>query len=96
MPVYDYLCADCGPFTDMRPMAECDLPRGCPDCGSEAPRAFLNAPQITSKSTSKRGTNAFYPSTGASHASGCGCCSTGMSYRKKAKTSAGGAKGFTS
>ena len=24
MPVYEYLCNDCGPFTDMRPMAECD------------------------------------------------------------------------
>ena len=24
MPVYEYLCNECGPFTDMRPMAECD------------------------------------------------------------------------
>jgi hypothetical protein len=28
MPVYDYLCAKCGPFTDMRPMVESDLPLG--------------------------------------------------------------------
>jgi putative FmdB family regulatory protein len=93
MPVYDYLCADCGPFTDMRPMAECELPSGCPDCGSEAPRALLNAPRISS-TTAKRGASVAYPSTGGSHASGCGCCSTGMSYRKKAKTSAG-AKTFS-
>ena len=26
MPVYDYLCADCGPFTMLRPMAEFDAP----------------------------------------------------------------------
>jgi putative FmdB family regulatory protein len=26
MPVYEYLCDDCGPFTDIRPMAECELP----------------------------------------------------------------------
>ena len=32
MPVYDYLCDDCGPFTDMRPMAECDEPQDCPQC----------------------------------------------------------------
>ena len=32
MPVYEYLCNDCGPFTDMRPMAECDLPQDCPQC----------------------------------------------------------------
>ena len=35
MPVYDYLCARCGPFTEMRPMAECDLPHKCPECGEE-------------------------------------------------------------
>ena len=29
MPIYEYLCNDCGPFTDMRPMAECDLPQDC-------------------------------------------------------------------
>jgi putative FmdB family regulatory protein len=95
MPVYDYLCADCGPFTDMRPMAECELPSGCPDCGSEAPRAFLNAPRIASANAGKRDPNAFYAGSGGSHASGCGCCSTGMSYRKKAKASAGNAKNTT-
>jgi hypothetical protein len=26
MPVYEYLCNDCGPFTDMRPMAVDDQP----------------------------------------------------------------------
>ncbi len=30
MPVYDYLCTACGPFTDMRPMADCDLSNDCP------------------------------------------------------------------
>ena len=34
MPVYEYLCNDCGPFTDMRPMAECDDPQDCPQCES--------------------------------------------------------------
>ena len=35
MPVYEYLCDHCGPFTDIRPMAECELPSACPECGSE-------------------------------------------------------------
>ncbi len=26
MPAYEYLCNDCGPFTDMRPMAVDDQP----------------------------------------------------------------------
>jgi putative FmdB family regulatory protein len=39
MPVYEYLCDDCGPFTDVRPMAECDTPQDCPQCAglSRAP-----------------------------------------------------------
>ena len=44
MPVYDYLCDRCGPFTEMKPMAEADLPHKCPTCRKKAPRAFLTAP----------------------------------------------------
>ncbi len=54
MPVYDYLCNDCGPFTDMRPMAECDEPQDCPRCAAEAPRAFLTAPNFFCMSSDKR------------------------------------------
>ncbi len=50
MPVYDYLCAKCGPFTDMRPMVESSLPLGCPGCGKKAPRAFLTAPYFATAS----------------------------------------------
>ncbi len=32
MPTYDYECADCGPFSEVRPMAEFDRPQPCPDC----------------------------------------------------------------
>ena len=38
MPVYEYLCDDCGPFTDMRPMAECDAPQDCPQCDGSSNR----------------------------------------------------------
>ncbi len=44
MPVYEYLCDDCGPFTQMRPMSECDEPHDCPQCSVEAPRVILTAP----------------------------------------------------
>jgi len=46
MPVYDYLCNDCGPFTQMRPMAECDAPQSCPKCEGSSPRAMLTAPNF--------------------------------------------------
>jgi putative FmdB family regulatory protein len=103
MPVYDYLCTDCGPFTDMRSMAECELPNDCPGCGLEAPRALLTAPRLatmdsrtrTARATNERSANAPYTlsSRKGSHGSGCSCCSTGMT-NKKAKTSPSGAKSF--
>ena len=54
MPVYDYLCVRCGPFTDMRPMADCDRPHACPKCGRKAPRAYLTAPYCTALPAERR------------------------------------------
>ena len=54
MPVYEYLCNDCGPFTDMRPMAECDEPQDCPQCEVTAPRVILTAPAFFCMSSDKR------------------------------------------
>src|SRR5712671_726182 len=54
MPVYEYLCHDCGPFTDMRPMAECDAPQDCPRCEIEAPRVILTAPNFFCMPSDKR------------------------------------------
>jgi putative FmdB family regulatory protein len=102
MPVYDYLCRRCGPFTEMRPMAECDAPNDCPRCGSETQRAFLTAPYVAAMSAERRlahATNersAHAPGTLASmkitHGAGCSCCS-GKSMRKS-KRGKNGAKSF--
>jgi putative FmdB family regulatory protein len=102
MPVYDYLCAQCGPFTDMRPMAECERPKDCPRCGAEAPRAFLTAPYFASMPAERRlahATNersAHAPATLSemkkNHGAGCSCC-TGKSMRKT-KRGKNGAKSF--
>jgi putative FmdB family regulatory protein len=54
MPVYEYLCNDCGPFTDMRPMAECDAPQDCPHCDESAPRVILTAPAFFCMPSDKR------------------------------------------
>ena len=54
MPVYEYLCNDCGPFTDMRPMAECDDPQDCPQCETESPRVILTAPAFFCMPSDKR------------------------------------------
>jgi putative FmdB family regulatory protein len=85
MPVYEYLCNGCGPFTDMRPMAECDAPSDCPACGASAPRVILTAPHFSTMSAAKRQAHAVNersaqaPQTSASfrasHGAGCACCS---------------------
>ena len=54
MPVYDYECGECGVFTALRPMAKCQEPLSCPDCGQPAPRAFLSAPALANMSAERR------------------------------------------
>jgi len=100
MPVYDYECDACGPFTTMRPMAECDASAACPRCGGDAPRAFLSAPYFAMAAERRRAraTNeksAHAPrrlSDGGAHGAGCSCCS-GRSRRMVARGK-NGAKGF--
>jgi putative FmdB family regulatory protein len=102
MPVYDYLCGRCGPFTEMRPMADCDLPHDCPGCGREAPRAFLTAPYFATMSAERRLAHATNERAAAAphrlsdikkaHGAGCGCC-TARSLRST-KRGRNGAKSF--
>ena len=40
MPVYDFVCEDCGPFEQRRPFAESGEPMACPSCGCEARRVY--------------------------------------------------------
>jgi putative FmdB family regulatory protein len=107
MPVYEYMCESCGPFTAMRPMAEYEKPYACPDCDAVAPRVMLTAPRFSTMSAGMRlahATNersADKPNTLSTlknqHGSGCSCCS-GLSSKRSRKTARGknGAKSFPS
>lgn len=106
MPVYDYMCEDCGPFTQMHPMSACAEAQPCPDCAGLSPRAFLSVPYLagmdsarrTAFATNERSANAPM-STGEyaakKHGAGCGCCG-GAKMKSRTRTSAGGAKSFPS
>lgn len=81
MPIYDYACDACGPFTAMRPMAQFRDPCACPECGAGATRTFLSAPTIVSGTAGGRiacaatEPPATYPrQASAAHPAGCGCC----------------------
>jgi len=96
MPVYDYLCMRCGPFTEMRPMAEADLARKCPTCRKKSPRAFLTAPYLASAAGKVlRGADASRVAAGArfgaGHGGGCNCCSgRSLRYNKNGRGRANG------
>ena len=47
MPVYEYMCDACGPFTDLRPMSEYEEPQPCPSCETSSPRVLLTAPNFS-------------------------------------------------
>lgn len=105
MPVYEYLCNDCGPFTDMRPMSECDDPQECPSCATEAPRVILTAPHFAcmpaetrkAHATNERSRHApmtldQYKST--KHGAGCSCCSTSKKPSRLVQRGRNGSKSF--
>jgi putative FmdB family regulatory protein len=53
MPLYDYLCDDCGDFRALRSISERDGPIDCPDCGEQAQR-LLTAPQLNLMASANR------------------------------------------
>ena len=87
MPVYDYLCDACGPFSAMRPMAEFQAPHPCQGCGAEARRAMLTAPAFAAMDGAARraGTtnerSAHAPVRAKRHPPSCGCCRSGPAKR---------------
>jgi putative FmdB family regulatory protein len=40
VPVYEFVCEDCGPFEQRRSVAEAGDPMACPSCGREARRVY--------------------------------------------------------
>lgn len=110
MPYYDYVCPDCGPFTEIRPMAESAEPAVCPGCGGAAPRAFLSAPRLAimagerrqAFATNERSANAPRSSgefiaeqaSRKRHGVSCSCCSGSTAVKSKALRTADGSKTF--
>lgn len=93
MPLYDYLCAACGPFAETRPMAESATPRPCPGCGAGAPRALLAAPRLSALSPERSRAHAVNERSAHAprSARGSGCCST---KSRAPAPSAGAARSF--
>ena len=91
MPLYDYLCTECGPFDMLRSLRE-RAQAPCPRCGTNAPQAVLHAPRLgllAARQRQKHAINeraAHAPRSSRDeaqggaygrlhHPAGCGCCS---------------------
>jgi putative FmdB family regulatory protein len=106
MPVYEYLCDRCGPFTQMRPMAEYEMPSDCPECAGAAPRVILTAPRASTlaaetrraHATNERSANAPRSSSSmrGNHGAGCSCCGGGSAKKGSASKGKNGLKSFPS
>ena len=40
MPVYEYNCEECGPFTKLRGLDQSNATVNCPECGAASPKIF--------------------------------------------------------
>lgn len=88
MPIYDYECEACGPFTAMRPMAQFRDPCTCPECGAAAPRTILNAPAVAG---ANQGGHIAFAATGPNGppTPGCGCASSRLRLLRAPLAAAG-------
>ncbi len=75
MPMYSYVCERCGPFSEIRPMAEFQEEVACPTCDKLCSRSmslpFLNARRLD---RSPRMTCEEPAAPRKRHASSCPCC----------------------
>ena len=53
MPLYEYICRDCGPFTEIEKMARASEPMPCPSCEQLAPRG-ISAPFLANMDPNNR------------------------------------------
>lgn len=79
MPLYDFVCGDCGPFRAWTVIGAGDAPAECPDCGGACARG-LAAPQISTMNVRLRSAMARSERSidepkvvKKSHLAGCGC-----------------------
>ena len=53
MPIYEFNCVGCGPFTELRRVSECDMPAACPACNTTA-RRMISVPRLAIMERSNR------------------------------------------
>ncbi|MBT8153053.1 zinc ribbon domain-containing protein [Epibacterium ulvae] len=100
MPVYEYWCDDCGPFEALGKISAYDKPCSCPECGTEAPRVMMTAPNLATMDSNRRNAHATNeraadsPKRSTQHGPNCGCCGGGTKKKSKTLYRPDGSKSF--
>ena len=85
MPVYEFECRDCGPFTELRSLDRSSLPANCPACGEVSPKVFsiinLRAMRPENRTAHDRNERSAH----APHVCGSGCSHTHSQPKSRAK-----------
>ena len=87
MPVYEYDCEKCGPFTKLRSFDQSGEPANCPECGRASPKIFSVIHLRSMRPENRTAWERNERSTHAPHVCGAGC-SHGHA-KPKAKVSSG-------
>jgi putative FmdB family regulatory protein len=86
MPVYEFECRDCGPFTELRSLDRSSLPSKCPHCGKVSPKVFsvihLRAMRPENRSAHERNERSAH----APHFCGAGCSHIHAKPKSRAAT----------
>ena len=53
MPLYEYVCDDCGPFTEIERMVRASEPKACPSC-EQLSRRGISAPFLANMDPNNR------------------------------------------
>lgn len=88
MPLYEYACADCGPFAEFRPIAEFATPQPCPECARPAGRSLTESFNLGSPAAPAG--NPPRSTAAPRHRAGCGCCTPPARRSLKAEAAGGG------
>jgi len=77
MPVYEYHCEACGPFTKLRSLDQSSGPADCPDCGQFSPKVFSAVNLRSMRAENRIAWETNERSAHAPHVCGSGCAHGG-------------------
>jgi putative FmdB family regulatory protein len=89
MPLYEYYCDECGPFTKVRGFDQSSAPASCPECEASSPRIFSVINLRSMRPENRTAWERNERSAHAPHVCGAGCSHGQAKSKPRATTPAG-------